>query len=208
MHRHRFSHLVIALLLVLDAPAASYAATVLYGETTGGLIYKSTDSAKTWQAVSNPTPDFPAGASSGLAVDPQNTNNLYAFFVTAALRGQAVPSQAGVNRSTDGGQSWTATALAPPGAPPLAIDATMSNIIYIVGNGGSSNQSWRSTDYGATFQAGTNQTFGKAIKTDPSQPGVVYLVGQAITRKSYRTDHSCRHLQAHRLRRHVGSPGE
>ncbi len=184
MHRHRFSHLAIALLLVLDTSAASFAATVIYAQTMGGLIYKSTDSAKTWQAVGTPPTPNAAGLSSALAVGPQNSNNLYASSVTAAIRGQSVP-QYGINRSTDGGQTWTTTVLATPAAQPLAVDATMSNILYIVGNGGTSGtQSYRSTDYGATFQAGTNQTFGYAIKTDPTQPGVVYLVGQAITSRT------------------------
>jgi uncharacterized protein (TIGR03437 family) len=180
MHRHRFSHLVIALLLALDTSAASFAATVIYAQTIKGVIYKSTDSAMTWQAVGTPTLPNTNGAGQMLAVDPQNTNNLYTIFVTPGTKQQ--PGQSGINRSTDGGQNWTGIVLAKPFAPPLAVDATMSNIIYIVGNpGAAGSQSLRSTDYGATFQAGTNPVFGNAIKTDPSQPGVVYLVGESLT---------------------------
>lgn len=180
MHHHRLSHLFIALLLVLDTSAASFAATVIYAQTIKGSIYKSTDSAKTWQAVGTPTLPNTNGAGQMLAVDPQNTNNLYTIFVTPGTKQQ--PGESGINRSTDGGQSWTGAVLAKPFAAPLAVDASMSNIIYIVGNGGTGGtQSWRSTDYGATFLAGTNPVFGYAIKTDPSQPGVVYLVGQPLT---------------------------
>src|SRR5436309_3309620 len=78
MHHHRFSYLVIALLLVLATPDASFAATVVYAQTIKGVIYKS-------------------------------------------------------------------------------------------------------TDYGATFQAGTSPVVGKSIKTYPNQPGVVYLVGESLT---------------------------
>jgi len=181
MHLYRSSHFLIVLLLVLDTSTASSAATVIYAQTMRGAIYKSTDSGKTWLAAATPTVPNSAGDGSGLAVDPQNTNNLYAMSVTTVLRGQGVP-QYGVNRSIDGGQSWTATVLTNPAAPPLAVDATMSNIIYIVGNAATGGaQSWWSADYGATFQAGTNPVFGKAIRTDPSQPGLVYLVGQGNT---------------------------
>lgn len=182
MHHHRFSHLVIALLLLLETSATSFAATVIYAQTMRGLVYKSLDSAKTWQAVANPNPANSTVAAAGnLAVDPQNTNNLYTFSVEVSVGGAAT---AAINRSTDGGQTWTQTVLATNAAPPLAIDATKSNIIYIIGNGGASDQSYRSTDYGATFQAGTNPVLGYAIKTDPSQPGVVYLVGQAVSSRT------------------------
>src|SRR5438552_5653645 len=175
----RFQKFMVAVLLLLHTSAASFAATVIYAQTIKGVIYKSTDSAMTWQAVGTPTLPNSNGAGQMLAVDPQNTNNLYTIFVTPGTRQQ--PGESGINRSTDGGQSWTGTVLTKAFAPPLAVDATMSNIIYIVGFAGTGGtQSWRSTDYGATFQAGTNPVGGKPIKTDPSQPGEVYHVGDTL----------------------------
>ncbi len=181
MQHQRLLHLLIALLLVLDTSTASLAATVIYAQTIKGVIYKSTDSAMTWQAAGTPTLPNTNGASQMLAVDPQNTNNLYTIFVTGATVGRA-GSTNGINRSTDGGQTWTGTVLAAPFHPPLAVDATMSNIVYLVGNGGTSGtQSYRSTDYGATFQAGTYPAFAVSIKTYPTQPGVVYLLSDGGT---------------------------
>src|SRR5947209_2082276 len=113
MHYHRFSYLVGALLLVPNASSTSYAATIVYAQTVKGLIYKSTDSAKTWQALATPTLPNTAGLGSGLFVDPQNTNNLYAMYVTPGLKGRS-SSENGINRSTDGGQSWTGTVLESP----------------------------------------------------------------------------------------------
>ena len=181
MHLHRYSHLVIAVVLALGTSATCFAATVIYAQTYGGLIYKSTDSAVTWQAVGVPAAANAPRAGSALAVDPQNTNNLYSPFTTPATTGRS-GSQYGINRSTDGGQTWTAIVLATPASPPLAVDATMGNIIYLVGNGGvGGTQSYRSTDYGATFQAGTYPAFATAIKTYPTQPGVVYLLSAGGT---------------------------
>jgi len=164
----------------MNTSAASFAATIIYAQTLKGAIYKSTDSAMTWQAVGSPILPNSNGAGQMLAVDAQNTNNLYTIFVTSGTKQD--PGQSGINRSTDGGQTWTGTVLTKAFAAPIAVDSTMSNIIYIVGfagNGGA--QSWRSTDYGVTFQAGTDPVGGKAVKTDPSQPGVVYLVGDTLT---------------------------
>ena len=181
MYCRRLQKFTILALLFLHTSAASFAAAVVYAQTMGGRIYKSNDSGTTWQATGTPASINTAGANSGLIVDPQNTNNLYSYSVSSVLRGQGVP-QYGINRSTDGGQTWTSTVLATPAALPLAVDATMSNILYIVGNGGvGGTQPYRSTDYGATFQAGTYPAFAISIKTYPTQPGVVYLLSSGGT---------------------------
>ena len=149
MHHHRFPHLVIALLLALNASAASFAATVIYAQTVNGLIYKSTDSAQTWQPLSTQTSSAPATAA--LAVDPQNTNNLYSIY-NPANKSPTPPPQ-GLFRSTDGGQTWVKTVI--DVSAPIAVDATASNIVYVFGSSGGKNGLFRSTDSGVSFQSVT-----------------------------------------------------
>jgi len=181
MFYHRLQKFMIVVLLTLHASTGSFAATVIYVETMGGLMYKSTDSAKTWQALANPTLPNAKGASAALAVDPQNTNNLYSYYVTPATSGRSGGTD-GIDRSTDGGQTWTGTVLPTSAALPLTVDATKSNIIYLVGTLAVNGPlSYRSTDYGATFQAGTFPILANAIKTYAAQPGVVYLAGTTST---------------------------
>src|ERR1022692_1660750 len=103
MFYRRFQKFMIVVLLLLHTSAASFAATVIYAQTASGLIYKSTDTAQTLQPLSTQTSS--AEATAALAVDPQNTNNLYSIF--QAVKTPTPPP--GVFRSTDGGQTWVKT---------------------------------------------------------------------------------------------------
>jgi len=111
--------------------------------------------------------------TASLAVDPQNTNNLYAVFVSGRKGGTAVSAD-GVFRSTDGGRTWTESAL-PRVGEPIVVDPSSANIVYV--NAAGFN---RSTDSGITFHPSGPATGATAsasvIKTDPSQPGSVYTV--------------------------------
>src|SRR5580692_11392159 len=113
-------------------------ATLLYAMTENGLLYRSADGAKSWQNIALPaTP----GQFEALAVDPENSSNLY---VDVSLRGKAAPGQQNnyFFRSADGGATWSQSKLS--GTPQLvAVDPTSSNIVY-AGIGGL----FRSTDSG------------------------------------------------------------
>jgi hypothetical protein len=91
MFYHRLQKFMILVLLTLHAAAESFAATIVYAQTMGGLIYKSTDSAKTSKAVGITPSSDAAGAGSALTVDTQNSSNLYWFSVTAGIRSISVP---------------------------------------------------------------------------------------------------------------------
>jgi hypothetical protein len=87
-----------------------------------------------------------------LAIDPQNTNTLYAG-------GNGTPTSAGgpLFKSTDGGNSWTPLALDPVYIWSLAVDPQNSNAVYAgtAGTGGVNNGNggfWKSLDAGATWQ--------------------------------------------------------
>jgi uncharacterized protein (TIGR03437 family) len=172
MFYRRFQKLMIVVLLLLHTSAASFAATVIYAQNVKGLIYKSTDSAKTWQQL--PPMTSAAVADAALAVDPQNSNNLYSIYDP----GKGAPPRQGVFRSTDGGQTWVETLTTV--SPPIAVDATASNIVYVFGDSGGKLSMLRSTDSGASFQAVTvvSPLPGgiSVIRNDPSQPGTVYAV--------------------------------
>jgi photosystem II stability/assembly factor-like uncharacterized protein len=65
---------------------------VTYSATAGGRIYRTTDGGTTWTNISTGLPDIPFNS---LAVDPANTNNIWAS------------ADVGVYRSPDGGTTWT-----------------------------------------------------------------------------------------------------
>ncbi len=169
-----FQKFMIVVLMLLHTSAASFAATVIYAQTAYGFIYKSTDTAQTWQPLSTQTSS--AEGTAALAVDPQNTNNLYSIYNPVKT---PTPPPQGVFGSTDGGQTWVKTVINLVSAP-IAVDVTASNIVYAFGSvSGSQNQLVRSTDSGVSFQAvtvvaGLNGI--EVIRNDPSQPGTVYAV--------------------------------
>lgn len=75
--------------------AVAYAAFGGYGVAAGSHVWKTTNltsATPTWTPAGNGIPDVPVNA---LAVDPRNSNNVYAG------------TDIGVFRSTDGGANWT-----------------------------------------------------------------------------------------------------
>ena len=131
-------------------------ATLLYAMTENRLLYRSADGSETWQNIALPaTP----GQFDALAVDPENSSNLY---VDVSVRGKAAPGQQDnyFFRSADGGATWSETKLS--GTPQLlAVDPAASNIVY-AGIGGL----FRSTDSGVTWSATSIKTFVAGINTD------------------------------------------
>jgi uncharacterized protein (TIGR03437 family) len=153
---------LLAILLGLARDAKP--ATLLYAMTENGLLYRSADSAKSWQNIALPAKP---GQFEALAVDPENSSNLY---VDVSVRGKAAPGQQDnyFFRSADGGATWSQSKLSGP--PQLVVvDPTSSNIVY-AGIGGF----FRSTDSGVTFSATSISTFVEGIGTDALHAGVVY----------------------------------
>jgi photosystem II stability/assembly factor-like uncharacterized protein len=143
----------------------------VYANVGGGGIFKSSDGAMTWTRT-----DF-AGQGIGqlLAIDPQNSNILYAA-------GTCCAPQAGFSllKSTDGGVSWSPTGLK-QFVSPLLIDPRDSNTLYarsgMVGGG-----VIKSTDGGTTWQtmnAGLGGTPNNVpnmfpLIIDPKNPDTLY----------------------------------
>ena len=81
MMKNWIAHLFLFAALLVASQARS--ATLLYAMTENGLLYRSADGAKTWQNIALPaTP----GQFEALAVDPENSSNLY---VDVSVRGKA-----------------------------------------------------------------------------------------------------------------------
>jgi uncharacterized protein (TIGR03437 family) len=144
--------------------------TLLYAMTESGLLYRSTDGAKTWKNM--PLPGAPEPAQfSAFAVDPENSSNLY---VSVSPADKVLPGDptSYFFISSDSGATWTL------GSPPaaaglLAVDPTKSNIVYL-GSTGSSGL-FRSTDSGVTWSATPISTNLTGISPDAHHAGVVYV---------------------------------
>lgn len=163
-------------------------ATVLYAGgdplTQGAAqLYRSADGAITWQPVATfPAPLSPFGGTYGntlnaLAIDPSNTNRIFAGFVYPDY----------VMRSDDAGVSWVrATSGLGAGAiTSLAFDPTNPSMIYASQSPGGV---FRSNDNGATWVAlddGLHDEMVLGLRFDPQVAGRLYA---ETASGLYRTD--------------------
>jgi hypothetical protein len=110
MKTHTAPLFLFAILLGFAREAKS--TTLLYAMTENGLLYRSADGSKSWQNIALPaTP----GQYEALAVDPENSSNLY---VDVSVRGRGAPGQQDnyFFRSADGGATWSQSKLSGPPA--------------------------------------------------------------------------------------------
>ena len=106
-------------------------------------IFKSTDGARTWRGVNAGLDPLngPFGYAQSLAIDPNDTQTLYA--------GTAAP---GLVKTTNGGRRWNATGLPVEGPVlALALEPTNSKTVYVgMPRGG---KAFKSMDGGRTWSA-------------------------------------------------------
>lgn len=99
-------------------------------------FYRSEDGGETWTQDNS---GLPGTDVHGLGMDPQNPDTLYAYVVDA-----------GLNRSTDAGESWRPVSAEAGVMGPILVDPRNSDTMYISSMQGGFE---RSTDGGQTWQA-------------------------------------------------------
>ena len=145
-----------------------------YQPSNGGSpAYKSTTGGSSFSAIKN---GLAANNVRALAIDPVNPSTIYAG-ITPASTSNSFSFAGGVFKSTDGGNSWTATGnslnLGPVNA--LAIDPDVPATVYA----GTSQGVFKSTDGGNTWIA-RNQGIPfipvvNALVIDPKRPSTIYI---------------------------------
>ncbi|MDP4219732.1 MAG: T9SS type A sorting domain-containing protein [Bacteroidota bacterium] len=151
---------------------------VIYIATGNSWILKSVDSGATWKKI---TTKF---APLSIAIDPQNTNNLY------------ISGFGNIYRSVDNGETWTKSSTGLPtasvGRITVAVAPSSPNIIYAsIGN--SSNRQalglWVSTDFGVTWTRnnagspnflGSQQEWCNSLAVHPTNPNRIFVGGLDI----------------------------
>ena len=141
---------IFVLAVLLLAPMSINAAES--DETKETMEVLSNEVTGTWKAIG------PEGRKIyAVAIDPSNTSTIYAG------------TDDGVFKSTDGGESWSATGLTNTNVNALAIDPANHSIIA-----GTDDDVYRSTDGGGHwyFSVGPSNVNGLAI--DPTNPDIIY----------------------------------
>ncbi|MCO5947050.1 cadherin-like beta sandwich domain-containing protein, partial [Mucilaginibacter flavidus] len=151
--------------------------TMFIGSPDGGL-WKSTDAGTTWTTN---TDFLTIIGCSDLVIDPTNTN--YMYLATGDLEGDR--SSIGVLKSTDGGTTWNATALAflPSGRVTISklLMDPANPLIQLVST---STGVYRTTDGWATVtQTEIGDAF-KDMKFKPGDPNTVYVSGTIFSKST------------------------
>ena len=121
-----------------------------YMATAGGGLWRTTDSGKTWNPLSD---TWPTLQTSSVAIDPTNHNIIYVG--TGDFDGGGFLSN-GIMKTTDGGATWTNTGNMEFGScavSAIAIDPENPQLITVAAGRGASavTSLWNSTDGGATW---------------------------------------------------------
>lgn len=127
---------------------------------SGGSLYRSANHAKKWSLGG-----FSSSSNrADLAIDPRTANTLY------------LATQTGVYKSTDGGETFQATALT-TSVGALTIDPRNTSTIYAAARQLGPNKLFKSTDGGAnwvTTSAGMTSDLVQALAIDPNDTSVIF----------------------------------
>ncbi|HTQ10943.1 MAG TPA: hypothetical protein VMI31_12785, partial [Fimbriimonadaceae bacterium] len=142
--------------------------SIMYQAACGGGVWKTTDGGATWNPVSD---EFASLAMGCLAMDPNNSNILYAGTGEGYFNGDAL-SGVGIYKTTDGGATWTLLS-ATTGfgdTNKIVIDPANSNILLAATAYGGIQ---RSTDGGQTWTNPHWAQAGQSIAFSPGNPNYV-----------------------------------
>jgi photosystem II stability/assembly factor-like uncharacterized protein len=141
---------------------------LFYMGVSGGGVWKTTDSGRTWQPLFD---DQPTGTIGAIAVAPSDANVIY------------VGASDGLYQSTDAGKNWSYKGLRDGRQiPQIVVDPRNASRLFVavLGHPYGPNPErgiYRSTDGGQTFERVLYQdenTGGNGVALDPSNPDVVY----------------------------------
>jgi photosystem II stability/assembly factor-like uncharacterized protein len=157
-------------------------ANTFFACSPAGQLWKSTNAGGSWTVISDA---IPAAGATDVAIDPTNSNILYALTGDAD---QAIyhPSSRGCYKSTNGGATWSPTGLIYTSAGVLLtsviIHPTSPNIVIVSGTNGI----WRSTNSGANFTQVSTSSIREVV-FNPLKPATVYAGSKsgAVLLRSY-----------------------
>jgi photosystem II stability/assembly factor-like uncharacterized protein len=152
--------------------------TIFAGTPNGG-IFRTKNGGQTWEPVFD---DFSYLAIGAIAVDPSNTQTIYAGTGDRNFGGGSYNGN-GLYKSTDLGENWTNLGLQQVGIiTSCIVHATQPNVILVgaLGNGFAKTTErgvYRSTDGGATWQHTLFVSDSSGVCemiADPQNPDVIY----------------------------------
>jgi Calx-beta domain/Beta-propeller repeat len=138
----------------------------LYAGTSDNGLFKSTNGGGVWTAMNNGMGGGNPNLVTAIAIDPTNTATVYTG------HGET-PGAGGINKSTNGGASWTPLTNGVPNAGVHTIVATSSAVYAAVNSKGVI----KTTNGGSSW---TNVTTGlwstsvSSLVTQPSDPAILY----------------------------------
>jgi len=140
----------------------------LYAGTSGNGLFKSTNGGAVWTAMNNGMGGGNPTLVGAIAIDPANTATVYTGHGDANGPG-------GINKSTNGGASWTPLTSV-PNAPNVAVNAIVvtSSAVYasVSGNGviktTNGGSSWNKVD------TGLSSTAVNSLVSDPTNGAILY----------------------------------
>jgi photosystem II stability/assembly factor-like uncharacterized protein len=139
------------------------------GRLGDGALYKSTDGAETWTAVS-----LPEGVNgpNGLAIDPKDPRRLY---LAAWARAQGIHGEGGgIYLSENGGRSWRRVLDRDQHVYDITVEPRDPKVMYAAGF---ESSVWRSLDRGEHWARvpGFNFKWAHRVIPDPADPARIYV---------------------------------
>jgi len=165
--------------------------SVGYFGATGGGLWKTTDSGKTWTPITDH--QITSGSVGAVAVSQSNPDIIFIGTGEACIRGDVQPGD-GVYKSSDGGKTWTNVGFKNSDAiAKIRIHPTDPNIVFVAdfGKYGADSDErglYKSSDGGKTWRKvlyKDAKTGAVDVSIDPQNPNIVYASLWEAYRKEY-----------------------
>lgn len=157
-------------------------ASTFYACSPAGQLWKSTNAGGSWAVISD---GIPAAGTTDVAIDPTNSNILYAL-TGDGDRAIYQPYSRGLYKSSDGGANWSVTGLNYTNASitlcAILVHPISTNIVLVAGTNGI----WRSTNGGTSFTQ-VNTSSIRELVFNPTKPNTVFAASKtgAVLLRSY-----------------------